>query len=42
MVVAMYHDQDIFRSNCYFYDGVNITAGLPFIRTLPITAPRLI
>lgn len=34
MVVAMYHDQGhIPLKMLGFYDGVNITAGLPFIRT---------
>ncbi|SCC24288.1 4-hydroxythreonine-4-phosphate dehydrogenase [Kosakonia oryzendophytica] len=34
MVVAMYHDQGHIPLKLLgFYDGVNITAGLPFIRT---------
>ncbi len=34
MVVAMYHDQGHIPLKLMgFYDGVNITAGLPFIRT---------
>ncbi|WOZ75412.1 D-threonate 4-phosphate dehydrogenase [Kosakonia sacchari] len=34
MVVAMYHDQGHIPLKLQgFYDGVNITAGLPFIRT---------
>ncbi|MDP0657073.1 4-hydroxythreonine-4-phosphate dehydrogenase PdxA, partial [Klebsiella pneumoniae] len=34
MVVAMYHDQgNIPLKLLGFYDGANITAGLPFIRT---------
>lgn len=36
MVVAMYHDQGHIPLKLLgFYDGVNITAGLPFIRTSP-------
>jgi len=34
MVVAMYHDQGHIPLKLLgFYDGVNIAAGLPFIRT---------
>jgi len=35
-VVAMYHDQALapFKT-LYFFDGVNLTLGLPFIRTSP-------
>jgi 4-hydroxythreonine-4-phosphate dehydrogenase len=35
-VLAMYHDQGLipFKSIA-FYDGVNYTAGLPFVRTSP-------
>lgn len=43
MVVAMYHDQGHIPLKLLgFYDGVNITAGLPFIRPLLIMAPHLI
>lgn len=35
-VVAMYHDQALAPFKMlYFYDGVNLTIGLPFIRTSP-------
>ena len=35
-VVAMYHDQGLgpFKL-AHFYDGVNVTLGLPFVRTSP-------
>lgn len=34
IVVAMYHDQGHIPLKLLgFYDGVNITAGLPFLRT---------
>ena len=35
-VVAMYHDQALapFKT-LYFNDGVNLTLGLPFVRTSP-------
>lgn len=35
-VVAMYHDQGLAPFKLvHFYDGVNVTLGLPFIRTSP-------
>ncbi len=43
MVVAMYHDQGhIPLKLLSFYDGVNITAGLPFYSDLCRSAPHLI
>jgi 4-hydroxythreonine-4-phosphate dehydrogenase len=35
-VLAMYHDQGLIPFKTFaFYDGVNYTAGLPFVRTSP-------
>jgi 4-hydroxythreonine-4-phosphate dehydrogenase len=35
-VVAMYHDQGLAPFKLvHFYDGVNMTLGLPFVRTSP-------
>jgi 4-hydroxythreonine-4-phosphate dehydrogenase len=35
-VVAMYHDQGLIPFKMlYFRDGVNLTIGLPFVRTSP-------
>nr|MBA2815695.1 putative serine kinase [Candidatus Pantoea persica] len=39
IVVAMYHDQGHIPLKIMgFYDGVNITAGLPFIRIIRTSA----
>ena len=41
-VLCMYHDQGLIPLKLHaFHNGVNVTLGLPFPRTSPITAPRL-
>lgn len=42
-VLAMYHDQGLTPFKTISYEeGVNYSAGLPFIRTSPITEPHMI
>jgi len=43
VVVALYHDQGLAPLKTVEFDeAVNVTLGLPFVRTSPITGPPMV